>query len=40
MKKDLNLCVDEKEFISFFLDNTYDENMFKSDGSLNKNHNS
>lgn len=40
MKKDLNLCVDEKEFISFFLNNSYDENMFKSDGSLNKNHNS
>ena len=40
MIRDLNVCIKEEEFVNYFLDNRYDENMFKSDGSLNKNYNS
>lgn len=40
MNKEYNVCVSEDNFINSFLDSYYDENMFKSDGTLNKNHNS
>ena len=32
--------VTENDFIKYFLDNSYDESLFNSDGSLNKNYNS
>lgn len=38
--KEKNICIDEETFIRSLLDITYNENMFKSDGSLNKNYNS
>ena len=40
MIKDKNICIDEETFIKSLLDRTYDENMFKKDGTLNKNYNS
>lgn len=34
------LKIDEEDFINYFLDRDFDENIFNSDGSLNKNYNS
>ena len=34
------LKISEDEFVNYFLNNNYDDNLFNSDGSLNKNHNS
>ena len=39
MKKDV-IKISEDDFINYFLDNSYDENIFNSDGTLNKNYNS
>lgn len=34
------LKIDENDFVNYFLDREYDENIFNSDGSLNKRYNS
>ena len=35
-----NICVTQDQFINFFLDRNYNENMFNNDGSINFNYNS
>ena len=39
MKKDI-IKISEDDFINYFLDRDFNENIFNSDGTLNKNYNS